>query len=138
MQEFTYDVFFSYRHRPLDSELSLKAFNLLESYRLPKAIREQGFPEVHRAFRDTEELPVSRILTESIDSALRSTNSLVVVCSEDTPESRWIDREVSVFIELGRADHIYPLLISGDPERSFPPSLKLWRTSRRTRVHVGS
>lgn len=125
MQEFTYDVFFSYRHRPLDSELTQKAFNLLESYRLPKAIREQGFPEVHRAFRDTEELPVSRILTESIDSALRSTNSLVVVCSEDTPESRWIDREVSVFIELGRADHIYPLLISGDLERSFPPSLKL-------------
>ena len=66
MQEFTYDVFFSYRHRPLDSELTQKAFNLLESYRLPKAIREQGFPEVHRAFRDTEELPVSRILTESI------------------------------------------------------------------------
>lgn len=125
MQEFTYDVFFSYRHRPLDSELTQKAFNLLESYRLPKAIREQGYPEIRRAFRDTEELPVSRILTESIDNALRSTNCLVVVCSEDTPESRWIDREVGVFIELGRADHIYPLLISGDPERSFPPTLKL-------------
>ena len=125
MQEFIYDVFFSYRHRPLDSELTRKAFNMLEDYRLPKAIRDQGYPEIRRAFRDTEELPVSRILTESIDNALRSTKSLVVVCSEDTPESRWIDREVSVFIELGRADHIYPLLISGDPESSFPPSLKL-------------
>ena len=125
MQEFDYDVFFSYRHRPLDSELTRKTFDMLEDYRLPKAIREQGYPEIRRAFRDTEELPVSRILTESIDNALRSTNCLVVVCSEDTPESRWIDREVGVFIELGRADHIYPLLISGDPERSFPPSLKL-------------
>ena len=104
MQDFTYDVFFSYRHRPLDGEVTQKAFNLLESYRLPKANREQGFPEFRRAFRDTEELPVSRILTESIDSALRSTNCLVVVCSEDTPASQWIDREVSVFIELGRAD----------------------------------
>ena len=125
MQEFAYDVFFSYRHRPLDSEFTRKAFDMLEDYRLPKAIREQGYPEIRRAFRDTEELPVSRILTESIDNALRSTNCLVVVCSEDTPESRWIDREVGVFIELGRADHIYPLLISGDPERSFPPTLKL-------------
>ncbi|MBR4165249.1 MAG: tetratricopeptide repeat protein, partial [Lachnospiraceae bacterium] len=43
----------------------------------------------------------------------------------DTPSSEWIDREVATFIELDRADHIYPLLITGDPEHSFPPSLKL-------------
>ena len=71
MQEFIYDVFFSYRHRPLDSELTQKVFNMLEGYRLPKSIREQGYPEIRRAFRDTEELPVSRILTESIDNALQ-------------------------------------------------------------------
>ncbi len=124
-QDFTYDVFFSYRHRPLDSEITQKTFNLLESYRLPKPLREQGFPEIHRAFRDTEELPVSRILTESIDAALHSANCLIVVCSTDTPSSAWIDREVGIFIELGRADRIYPLLISGDAEQSFPPSLKL-------------
>ena len=29
-----------------------------------------------------------------------------------------------MFIELGRAEHIFPLLISGDEESSFPPSLK--------------
>jgi len=122
---FDYDVFFSYRHKPLDAEITRKAFNRIESYRLPKAIREAGYGDVRRAFRDTEELPVSRILTETIDRALRSTNCLVVVCSTDTPDSEWIDREVSTFIELGRAEHIYPLLISGDPERSFPPSLRL-------------
>ena len=47
-----------------------------------------------------------------------------MVCSTDTPSSEWVDREVSTFIELGRAEHIFPLLISGDPEVSFPPSLK--------------
>ena len=65
------------------------------------------------------------ILTETIDEALLSTNCLVVVCSTDTPSSEWVDREVNMFIRMGRAEHIYPLLISGDPERSFPPSLKL-------------
>ena len=123
--EFTYDVFFSYRHRPLDGEITQKTFNAIESYRLPRAIRDQGCADIRRAFRDTEELPVSRILTDTIDRALHSTNCLVVVCSTDTPSSEWIDREVQTFIEIGRADHIYPLLISGDPERSFPPSLKL-------------
>ena len=122
---FDYDVFFSYRHRQLDGEITQKTFNALESYRLPKALREKGFQDIHRAFRDTEELPVSRILTDTIDKALHSTNCLVVVCSTDTPSSEWIDREVETFIEIGRADHIYPLLITGDPEHSFPPSLKL-------------
>ena len=123
--EFAYDVFFSYRHRPLDGEITQKCFNAIESYRLPQSIRAMGCPEIRRAFRDTEELPVSRILTDTIDRALRSTNCLVVVCSTDTPQSEWIDREVQTFIEVGRASHIYPLLISGDPEHSFPPSLKL-------------
>ncbi|MBO6014416.1 MAG: tetratricopeptide repeat protein [Oscillospiraceae bacterium] len=121
---FEYDVFFSYRHRPLDGEITQKVFNLIESYRLPHTIREEGYADIRRAFRDTEELPVSRILTDTIDKALRSTNCLIVVCSTDTPSSEWIDREVAVFIDLGRADHIYPLLISGDPGKSFPPSLK--------------
>ena len=120
-----YDFFFSYRHKPLDGEITQKTFNLVESYRLPRAIREQGCEDVRRAFRDTEELPVSRILTDTIDQALRSTRCLIVVCSTDTPSSEWIDREVATFIELGKAEHIYPLLITGDPERSFPPSLKL-------------
>ena len=120
-----YDFFFSYRHKPLDGEITQKTFNLVESYRLPRALREQGCEDVRRAFRDTEELPVSRILTDTIDNALRSTRCLIVVCSTDTPSSEWIDREVAIFIELGKAEHIYPLLITGDPEHSFPPSLKL-------------
>ena len=122
---FDYDVFFSYRHRPLDGEITQKVFNLIESYRLPHTIREEGYQDIRRAFRDTEELPVSRILTDTIDKALHSTNCLIVVCSTNTPSSEWIDREVGIFIDLGRADHIYPLLIMGDPETSFPPSLKM-------------
>ena len=122
---FDYDVFFSYRHRPLDSEITQKLFNLAENYRLPASLRARGLTGVRRAFRDTEELPVSRILTDTIDKALRSTNCLVVVCSTDTPSSEWVDREVATFIELGRADHVFPILINGDPDTSFPASMKL-------------
>ena len=121
---FNYDVFLSYRHRPLDGVITQKVFNALESYKLPKAIRKKGYEDIRRVFRDTEELAVSKILTETIDDALRSTNCLVVVCTTDAPLSPWVDREVSMFIRMGRAEHIYPLLVNGDPERSFPPSLK--------------
>ena len=123
--DFNYDVFISYRHRPLDNIITKGVFETLERYRLPKSLQDQGFPQIRRVFRDTEELAVSKILTETIDDALRSSNCLVVICTTDAPLSPWVDREVSMFIKMGRADFIYPLLVNGDPERSFPPSLKL-------------
>ena len=122
---FDYDVFFSYRHRPLDAEVTQKLFNMVESYRLPKSLKDKGYTQIRRAFRDTEELPVSRILTDTIDQALHSTNCLALICSLDTPSSEWVDREVETFIQMGRAEYIFPVLITGDPDSSFPPSLKL-------------
>ena len=121
---FRYDVFISYRHRPLDNVITQKVFNALESYKLPRSLKAQGYEDIKRAFRDTEELQVSRILTETIDSALDSTNCMVVICSPDAPLSPWVDREIENFIARGRAEHIYPLLIAGDEEISFPASLK--------------
>ena len=123
-QRFDYDVFFSYRHKNLDNIITQKTFQFVEDYRLPASLRRKGYQNIHRAFRDTEELPVSRVLSDTIDKALRSTNCLIVVCSTETPSSEWVDREVETFIELGRAEHVYPLLIDGDPESSFPPCLK--------------
>jgi len=121
--EFAYDVFLSYRHKPLDQAVTQKAFNILESYKLPASLRKRGFAPVRRAFRDAEELAVSRILSKTIDTALRSTNCLIVVCSTDTPNSEWVDREVETFIELGRSRKVFPLLIEGSPETSFPKAL---------------
>ena len=122
--EYQYDVFLSYRHRPLDAAVTARVFHLLESYKLPKPLLKQGFSGIRRVFRDTEELAVSRILSNTIEEALRGTRCLVVVCSPDTPSSEWVDREVATFIELGRAEKIFPLLISGDSDVSFPSSLK--------------
>ena len=124
IMSFKYDVFFSYRHKPLDAEITEKVFHWFESYKLPSTLKEEGAKDIERAFRDTEELPVRRILTETIDEALNSSKVLVVVCSTDTPSSEWVDREVELFIELGRAEHVFPLLINGDESTSFPPSLK--------------
>ena len=124
MTAFRYDVFLSYRHKPLDAEVTQKTFRFLESYRLPGSLEREGHRGVRRVFRDTEELPVSRILSSTIEEALRDARCLVVICSHDTPSSEWVDREVATFIELGKAESVYPLLIDGTPEISFPPSLK--------------
>lgn len=119
-----YDLFFSYRHKPLDTEITEGCFRFAESFRMPKNLQKQGFHGVRRAFRDKEELAVSRILTETIDDALRSADFLVIICTTQTPQSEWVDREIEIFTEEGKAEHIFPLLVDGTPETSFVPALK--------------
>lgn len=120
--EFHYDVFLSYRHKPLDNRICKKAHTLLETFKAPRRYHKA---HVRRCFRDDEELPVAGVLSDTISEALKCARVLLVICSPDTPQSQWVDREVRTFIELGRSDRIYALLIKGDPQTSFPPSLKL-------------
>ena len=122
--DYLYDIFISYRHKPLDGAVASKAIQWLESYKLPGPQQRQGLSGVRRVFRDTEELSVSGVLSDTIAKALNGSRNLVVICSPDTPESEWVDKEVSTFIELGRANHIYALLIEGNTNTSFPKSLK--------------
>lgn len=118
----SYDVFLSYRHKPLDNRICKKVHTLLETFKPPKRFKQA---DIKRVFRDDEELPVAGVLSDTIAQALKSAKVLLVICSKDTPQSQWVDKEVRTFIELGRSEKIYALLIDGDPETSFPPSLKL-------------
>ncbi|MCX7774144.1 MAG: toll/interleukin-1 receptor domain-containing protein, partial [Clostridia bacterium] len=118
-----YDVFISYRHKPLDQRMSKSLHAFLETYKLPKSLK--GFSGIHRVFRDEEELPLKGALSDTIAQALAHSSYLVVVCSPDTPESQWVNREVRTFIEMGLSDRIFALLIAGTPEQSFPPALQL-------------
>ncbi|NLW02024.1 MAG: TIR domain-containing protein [Clostridiaceae bacterium] len=90
-QEYLYDVFLSYRHKPLDSRICKKLHTLLETYKPARRFRHG---RTGRVFRDDEELPAAGILSDSIARALVSAKCLVVICSPHTPESEWVDREV--------------------------------------------
>lgn len=120
--DFSYDVFLSYRHKPRDNKICKKAHTLLETFKPP---RRHNKSNIKRVFRDDEELPVAGVLSDTIGNALKSARVLLVICSKDTPESQWVDREVRTFIELGRFDKIYALLLEGDPSQCFPNALRL-------------
>lgn len=121
-QNTVYDAFLSYRHKPRDNKICKKVHTLLETFRPPRRYKEA---DIKRVFRDDAELPVAGVLSDTIEAALKSSRVLLVICSKDTPESQWVDKEVRTFIELGRSDKIYALLIDDDPQICFPPSLKL-------------
>ncbi|MDU0954813.1 toll/interleukin-1 receptor domain-containing protein [Bradyrhizobium sp.] len=75
-------------------------------------------------FHDEDEIPSTQDLSEEIRSALARSDHLIIICSPDTPASKWVRREISLFQEMGKGDRILPLLIAGQPEDSFPPELR--------------
>ena len=126
-----YSAFVSYRHMPRDRQWALRLMAALETYRTPKALQAEAFPaRIGHLFRDEDEIPASNDLSDQIKEALTRSDNLIVICSPDTPNSRWVKREIELFQEMGKGDRIFPLLIAGEPDESFPPELRrrrIWR-----------
>lgn len=119
-----YDAFISYRHSELDMEIAKKIHAGLETYRIPKAVRDKtGKAKMGRVFRDQEELPIGSDLDDNISEALKGSEYLIVICSPRTPESYWVCKEIQTFIELHDRNHILAALVEGEPDESFPPQL---------------
>jgi hypothetical protein len=123
-QAFIYDAFISYRHVDRDRKWAEWLIAALEGYRVPKALQERGLPpRLRKIFRDEDELPSSADLNDQIKAALRASRFLIVVCSAFTPRSKWVEREIEMFNELGRGDQVLALLTEGEPADSFPDAM---------------
>ncbi len=122
---FQYEAFISYRHVSPDNKIAKALQNKIENYKIPACIRKlTGRRRMGKFFRDRDELPTSADLGADITAALESSRWLIVVCSPELPRSKWCMKEIDAFIALGRRDRILTLLISGEPEQSFPPQLR--------------
>ena len=73
-------------------------------------------------FAMRRELHTTTDLSETIRSALRESDYLIVVCSPQS-QSEWVNAEIAYFRKIGRGDRILPLLIEGTPETAFPQAL---------------
>lgn len=135
-----YEVFISYRHVPADRRWAKWLHSALETYRIPRSLQKsRSLPaRIGRVFRDEEELAASANLSDSIQESLRDSRFLVVVCSPEAKESRWVDAEVERFRSLGRGDQILALLISGKPRDAFPRALCEIRPSAASRSQRSS
>ncbi len=123
-KEFQYDAFISYRHIYPDNVIAKKLHSLLETYRTPGYLVRKGLNRrINRVFRDREELPTSGNLGDNLLNALESSRFLIVVCSTQTLQSQWINKEIEEFKKTHGADNILALLIDGEPEISFPEPL---------------
>ena len=122
-KKYKYDAFISYRHCELDKFVAENLHRILESYDLPKRIKEklniQG-KAFKRVFRDQEELPLSSNLEDPIIDALKDSKYLIVICSPRLKGSLWCQKEIETFKKLRGRKNIFCVLIEGEPKDSFP------------------
>ena len=83
----------------------------------------------HPVFRDRDELPASSDLGAVIKKALVASRYLIVICSPNAAQSEWVNKEIETFLGLGRRDHIFAVIVDGEPNAGdvrecFPPVLR--------------
>lgn len=119
--EVKYDAFISYRHCEPDSLIAEALHKKLEHYHIPRVVRQfTGRKKISRIFRDKEELPLSSNLTDNIYEALDHSEFLILICSPESMESIWVQREVEYFVDKHGKEHVLTVLVRGEPEDAFP------------------
>ncbi len=110
----------------------------IETYGIPAKLVEHGHKtpvgepapkRLQPVFRDRAELPASSDLGQSIGEALAASRYLIVICSPNAAQSRWVNREIEAFTELGRGGRIFAFVVDGEPNSGdarecFPPALR--------------
>ena len=118
-----YAAFISYRHRKFDKDIARKLQKRLEQYVIPRSLRKSGEKTIGYVFRDQDELPASNDLSENIRNALDHSQFMIVICTPDTPDSIWVEREIKYFLQNHERDHLLAVLAAGDSKSSFPTPL---------------
>lgn len=109
-----YYAFISYKRE--DEKWAKWLQNKLEHYRFPTNLNGRtDLPKnIRPTFRDVTDMTPG-LLAEKIDTALRDSEWLIIICSPRSAKSPWVCKEAQTFIDLGRTDHIIPFVIEGSP-----------------------
>ncbi len=125
MEQQKYCAFISYRHQSPDDVIAKALHTAIETYGVPASIRKKtGKKKLGRVFRDQEELPLSANLGNDIETALDNSQWFIAICSPRYMESRWCLRELEYFIQRNGRERVLAVLVEGEPETSFPESLR--------------
>ena len=133
-----YWAFISYRHadnKVQDREWASWLHREIEQYEVPAELigtkngRGITIPErIYPIFRDEESLPADSSLADSIEKALDMSQFLVVLCSPQAVESRYVAQEIEHFKTSERSNYIIAGIISGEPgdadKECFPEPMR--------------
>lgn len=74
--------------------------------------------QLYPIFRDQEELTASPSLSRDLESALEQSECLIVVCSPNTLNSKWVSLEIAHFKSKRGSQNIFCIIVEGEPYAS--------------------
>jgi hypothetical protein len=111
-ESYEYRAFISYSHA--DDKAAAAVHRQLENFKIPKGVGRCD-RSLRPIFRDRDDLSAGSGLHERLQSSLRQSENLIVLCSPNAANSHWVNEEVLYFKRLGRADRIFTVIIDGEP-----------------------
>jgi len=138
--DFRYWAFISYSHH--DKRVARWLKRELSKQDVPRHLRDkvsEPSSRLEAVFLDEESGAASNSLTTELETALRKSRTLLVVCSPFSATSSFVDAEIRFFQSLGREHRIVCVVASGVPNASdegiphlecFPAPLRLRVTSQ--------
>lgn len=137
---FTTYAFISYSHR--DMAIAKWLQKNLEAFKLPTEIHndiEASSRYLRPIFRDQSDLNTG-ILGDELRKHLEESKFLILLCSKNSAQSSWVSDEAKAFVDMGRLDHIIPVIIPDEstPERElFPEFLRNYFTEHPDKELLG-
>ncbi len=117
---YKYFAFISYNSK--DQKWGKRIQRKLEHYRMPSTLcSERGWkraPMKPIFFAPTDIQPGG--LTEELKQRLEASKNLIVVCSPNSAQSKWVGKEIAYFHELGRSRDIHFFIVDGEPHSGNP------------------
>ena len=120
-KDYKYYAFISYSRK--NSKAAAYFHRQLEHFRIPvKYVAEENRPPRQKflrpIFRDRRDLEANEnSFTDDIKKALENSRYLIVLCSPESAQSKWVDEEIKHFLETHNNDYrlIVPVVLSGCP-----------------------
>ncbi len=121
-----FSAFISYSHA--DERVAARLHRDIETYRLPKRLRDRDGADVAggrlgAVFRDRADLAAADSLSDAIRAALADSGVLIVLCSPDAAQSRWVDAEIRLFREVNPGAPVLAAVVRGEPDAAMPAAL---------------
>lgn len=124
-----YHAFISYRHTDnveQGRQWASWLHQAIETYEVPQELvgQKNAFGEtiaeqIYPVFRDEQELSADADLATAIKDALERSRVLIVLCSPNSCESKYVADEIEYFKRLGRSNRILAVIIDGEPNASW-------------------
>ncbi len=125
-----YRAFISYSQQ--DKAWGKRIHTWLETYRIPDGVAPDKAADrrLGRFFRDEEDMAAASDIGVIVRRAIENAESLIVICSPRSAQSKWVNAEINHYRRTGRARKVFAVIIDGIPNSGdaetecFPPALR--------------